>query len=95
MEIAYSAVLPSNATSIYGTLQFLRITELGQFVTGLIGHYNETGKGGTQTDFAIDDERLLLKLNNPKCPYAFVLEKFGKSVTSSLYRVDYGTFLEG
>lgn len=95
VEIAYSAVPPSNATSIYDTLQFVRITELGQFVTGLIGHYNETEKGGTQTDFAIDDERLLLKLNNPKSPYAFVLEKFGKSVTSSLYRVDYGTFLEG
>ena len=95
VEIAYSAVPPSNATSIYDTLQFLRITELGQFVIGLIGHYDETGKGGTQTDFAIDDERLLLKLNNPKSPYAFVLEKFGKSVTSSLYRVDYGTFLEG
>lgn len=71
VEIAYSAVPPSNATSIYDTLHFLRITELGQFVTGLIGHYNETGRGGTQTDFAIDDERLLLKLNNPKSPYAF------------------------
>lgn len=46
VEIAYSAVPPSNATSIYDTLQFVRITELGQFVTGLIGHYDETGKGG-------------------------------------------------
>lgn len=95
VEIAYHAVPPANATSIYDTLQYVRITKLGKFALGIVNHYDETGNQGRQSDFTVDDERLLLKLNNPKSPYVFILEEFGKSVTPSLYRVDYNTFLKG
>lgn len=94
VEIAYREPQDGD-TSYYDGLQYVRLTELGEYVLGISKSYNPPTVTDNTSTFELDDQRLLIKATDIHSPFMSILGDFATPVTQSLYRVDYETFLAG
>lgn len=94
VEVAYRDPDDTD-TSPYDGLQYVRVTELGKYVFEASKSYSPQQSANTKSDFELDDQRLLIKVRTANSPFIHLLDNFAQSITPTLYRVDYETFLGG
>lgn len=82
-------------TSYYDGLQYVRLTELGKYVLGISKTYTPQLTDNDEPAFELDSERLLIKLLRKDSPFVPLLSDYAESVSPSLYRVSYESFLKG
>lgn len=95
VEIAYREPADGD-TSYYDGLQYARLTELGKFAFGITDSYTPLfTEENSDPTFELDSQRLLMKVLQPDSPFIPLLKDFAESITPSLYRVSYDSFLKG
>lgn len=94
VEIAYREPAEGD-TSYYDGLQYVRLTELGKYVLGIINSYTPQLSDDNEPAFELDDKRLLIKVLRTDSPFVPLLKDFADSISPSLYRASYESFLKG
>lgn len=94
VEIAYREPAEGD-TSCYDGLQYVRLTELGKFAFGITDSYTPLLAEDNDPAFELDDQRLLIKVLRTDSPFIPLLKDFAESISPSLYRVSYDSFLKG
>lgn len=94
VEIAYREPEDGD-TSYYDGLQYVRLTELGKYVLGISDTYTPQLAGNDEPAFELDSERLLIKVLRRDSPFVPLLDDYAESVSTSLYRASYESFLKG
>lgn len=94
VEIAYREPATGD-TSYYDGLQYVRLTELGEYVLDLNLTYTPKRIYDNTANFELDEQRLLIRVLRADSPFVSMLDDFAKRITPSLYRVDYESFLKG
>ena len=94
VEIAYREPQQGD-TSYYDGLRYVRLTELGKYVLDISKSYTPRTAADDGFAFELDDQRLLIKVMDTQSPFLPLLSDFAASVTPSLFRVGYDTFLAG
>lgn len=94
VEIAYREPADGD-TSYYDGLQYVRLTELGKYVLGICKSYTPRLSDDNDPAFELDSQRLLIKVLRADTPFIPLLKDFAESITPSLYRVSYDSFLKG
>ena len=93
LEIAYEPTMPTDATSPFDALRYVRLTALGRYVYGLDKEYTPPVAVNQDNPFELADDRLLIKVLNPASPRLFLIEQFAQPVAPTLYKVDEKQFL--
>ena len=94
VEIAYREPTDGD-TSYYDGLQYVRLTELGKYAFGITDSYMPLFTEDNDPAFELDSQRLLIKVLRADTPFIPLLKDFAESITPSLYRVSYDSFLKG
>ena len=94
VEIAYREPTDGD-TSYYDGLQYVRLTELGKYVLEIAKSYESQIDEDNEPAFCLDDQRLLIKVLKQDSPFVPLLADFAESITPSLHRVSYDSFLRG
>lgn len=93
VEIAYT--LPDeNAPSCYSGLRYVRVTDLFRYVFGIIKSYTPPISSNHQPTFTLDPDRLLLTSNQKNNPATSFMNKIGKRISPSIYKVDFASFIQ-
>lgn len=94
VEVAYREPQAGD-TSYYDGLRYVRLTELGKYAFGISMDYTPQLSVNGKSVFCLDDQRLLIKVQDEHSPFLSLLGEFATSITPSLYRVSYESFLSG
>lgn len=94
VEIAYREPAEDD-TSYYDGLQYVRVTDLGKYVLEITDSYTPQISQDEKPSFELDDRRLLINVLRQDSPVVSLLTDCSVPISSSLYRVDYTSFLHG
>lgn len=95
LEIAYRT--PSPTEPIFGGLEYIRLTKLGEYVFGHAEEYKAAGIHTTTEYFEIDTERLLIRAIDidGKNPYEAMLKNVAVPIGARRYKVTAEAFMKG
>lgn len=94
LEVAYTPSLPKDAVSPFDTLQYVKLTNLGKYVVGILDTYKSPVIEESELPFALDEDHLLIKVTNPKSMKVQLVNCFAEQVTPTLYKVDETLFIK-
>lgn len=79
--------------SAFDGLQYIRLTPLGAYITGLTKDYAFKAEMES-ANFVLDDKRLLINLDGKDRLKAILLERFADKISENCYKVTSGSFLK-
>ena len=95
LEVAYH--VPAGVTPIYGCLDYIRLTKLGEYAFNQTEEYNAPGIHKPTEYFEMDDERLIIRAIqiDGKNPYENMLQNVAENIGAHRYRITIKTFMDG
>ncbi|MGK5092479.1 hypothetical protein WDW89_10765 [Deltaproteobacteria bacterium TL4] len=81
--------------SVFDGLQYIRLTDLGVYVTGKTSTYEIKQQNKKQVKLVLDDRRLLFSMNGEDHLKQIIIEKLAKPIAHNRYKMDYESFLKG
>ena len=76
-------------------LRYVRLTELGAYVTGLSETYDQTVAAPAQARVILDENRLIINLDAHDPVKSMTLETLADRISDTCFRVSYESFLKG
>lgn len=95
LEVAYR--VPSPTEPVYGGLEYIRLTKLGEYVFGQAKEYKGADIHKPTEYFEMDTERLLIRAIDidDKNPYEAMLKNVAEPIGARRYKVTVETFMKG
>ena len=81
--------------SRYDGLRYVRLTELGAYITGLSETYDQTVAAPAQARVILDENRLIISLDAHDPVKSMTLETLADRISDTCFRVSYESFLKG
>ncbi|MBF0349567.1 MAG: hypothetical protein HQM11_00960 [SAR324 cluster bacterium] len=81
--------------SVFDGLRYVRLTDLGAFLTGKTSSYSAPVMAVAQTKVLLDENRLICGLDGNDPVKRLILEKMAKPIALNHFKVDHESFLKG